>query len=88
MLSYSGGTAPALHRLPCYALAGTRSSYSVFLGTRLGSISNALASTPARTPRSRGEWKKDRAKLSAAQVKALASLVRVLKERISPTLSG
>jgi hypothetical protein len=25
MLSYSGGTAPVFHRLPCYALAGTRS---------------------------------------------------------------
>lgn len=25
LLSYSGGTAPAFHRLPCYALAGTRS---------------------------------------------------------------
>src|SRR3954451_24145552 len=25
MLSYSGGTAPVFHRLPCYALAGTQS---------------------------------------------------------------
>ena len=28
-LTYSGGTAPALDRLPCYALMGTRSVYSV-----------------------------------------------------------
>jgi hypothetical protein len=27
--TYSGGTAPAFTGLPCYALVGTRSSYSV-----------------------------------------------------------
>jgi hypothetical protein len=25
--TYSGGTAPELHRLPCYALAGTRAAF-------------------------------------------------------------
>ena len=28
--TYSGGTAPASHRLPCYALAGTRSDQQIF----------------------------------------------------------
>jgi hypothetical protein len=29
-LTHSGGTAPALHRLPRYALAGTRTANSIF----------------------------------------------------------
>ncbi len=50
-LTYSGGTAPALDRLPCYALAGTRSVYSVFRARFMRGLPADVNTRARRLPR-------------------------------------
>src|SRR5439155_25043583 len=50
MPPYSGGTAPVFHRLLCYALAGTRSVYSVFRKLKASTPGRGKASTGKTSP--------------------------------------